>query len=452
MRGKGVNTQSIKILETMPINKLLVKLSIPSLIGILSYNLYNIINTIYVSRGINVYAAGGVAITFPLFLFLSALSTTLGAGASSVISRAIGENDLKKASRAAANTFLIFWVFAIIITITGLLHLDQLLYAMGVTDQLMPFAHAYTKIILIGTITSTGFSNLIRAEGSSKYAMYQWIIPIVANLILDPILIFVLDLGVRGAAIATVLSQGISVAMFLHYYFIFKKTQLNITVRDFILDQAIVKEICLIGIPSFIQMMSQSITILVINNILKTYNGDLYISAYGIVNKIVLFFIIPVQGLLQGMQPIIGYNYGAKIKKRVEKTFLYALYAGGVYGVISTVGIMLLSKSLLYLFTNDVTMIEIGSRMLKIIGIGMFFLSVQMIHTTYFQSVGKSKISLFLSLCNNIVCVIPTLFLFSAIGGLKIVWFAIPVSNIVACVISVLCMKCEAKRNEICLE
>lgn len=292
-----MNEQRTEKLADTPINKLIWKLSIPSFVGIITYNLYNIIDTIYITRGVSSYASGGLAITFPLFILLSAISSTMGAGAASIISRAIGKNDIEKANKTAANTFVVFWLIALLITFFGLIYLDKILYAMGVTDQLLPYAREYTRIILIGAVTSTGFSSLIRAEGSSKYAMYQWIIPIIANIVLDPILIFAFHLGIRGAAIATVLSQCISVGLFINYYFFSRKTQLSLRINHFILDIRIIGEIGLIGIPSFVQMASQSLTIIIINNVLRAYGGDLYISTYGIVNKIVVFCSYRFKGL-----------------------------------------------------------------------------------------------------------------------------------------------------------
>ena len=239
-------------------------MSIPSIIGILSYNLYNVVDTIYISRGIGAYAAGGLAITFPLFILLAAISSTLGSGAASIISRALGKMEMGKANRVAANTFAIFWTVAILITIFGLIYVEELLYAMGVTENLMPYAREYTRIILLGAVTSTGFSSLIRAEGSSKYAMYQWVIPVSANIILDPIFIFVFHLGLQGAAIATVISQCISVVMSVYYFFFSGKSHLNIKLRHFLPDLKIIGEILIIGLPSFIQMASYSLTIVII--------------------------------------------------------------------------------------------------------------------------------------------------------------------------------------------
>ena len=439
-RDIDVDNKSIVMLEDTPINKLIWKLSIPSFIGIISYNLYNIINTIYISRGIGAYAAGGLAVTFPLFIFLSAISSTMGAGAASVISRALGENNIEKAGRAAANTFVVFWGIALLITILGLIFLSTILFVMGVTDKLLPYANEYTRVVLIGAVTSTGFSSLIRAEGSSKYAMYQWIIPVAANMILDPILIFAVHLGVTGAAVATVLSQCISVAMFVYYYFLSSKTQLKIRLKYFIPDFRIIVEICSIGMPSFIQMASQSFTIIIINNVLRKYGGDLYISTYGIVNKITVFLIIPVQGILQGIQPIIGYNYGAGKKQRVMQTLKYSGKLTGYYGIICYILIVIFTKFVLYPFTSKLDIINIGTGMLKIICIGLAFSGTQMILVSYFQAIGKSTISFVLSLCNYVLCFVPVLLIFSILGGLKLIWYAFPASNIVSFGITYLCI------------
>lgn len=199
-----------QMMEETPMGRLLWKMSGPSVIGVMAYNLYNVFDTVFVSRGAGTDAVGGVAVSFPLFILLSAVSSTLGNGAASVISRALGEGDREKAAKAAANTFALFYAVALLITVFGNLWLDELLHFMGVTDTLMPYARAYTRIILLGAVTSTGFSSLIRAEGSSRYAMYIWVIPMGANIMLDCILVFVFRMGVVGAAVGTVAGQGIS--------------------------------------------------------------------------------------------------------------------------------------------------------------------------------------------------------------------------------------------------
>lgn len=428
------------ILGEAPIGKLIWKMSIPAIIGILSYNLYNIVDTIYISRGIGAYAAGGIAITFPLFILLSAISTTLGAGAASIISRSLGKNDIKKASRVAANTFTVFWSVAILITIFGLIYMEELLYAMGVTVKLMPYAKEYTRIILIGAMTSTGFSNIIRAEGSSRYAMYQWVIPVTANIILDPIFIFALRFGIQGAAIATVISQCISVVMSVYYFFLSGKSHLKFKLRHFILDFKIIGEIIMIGLPSFIQLASHSLTIVIINNVLRKYGGDLAISTYGIASKISVFLMIPLQGIIQGIQPIIGYNYGSNVRIRVNETLSRSSVIAVGYGILISLTLFLLSEQLIFIFSSDAEIIHLGSNILRITCLGTAFSGVHMIQAAYFQAVGKSRISLVLSLSNYILCFVPALMLLSGLFGLNGVWFSFPLSSIIALGISSFCI------------
>ena len=423
-----------------PVNKLIWKLSVPSMIGILVYNLYNIFDTIYIARGVGAYAAGGLAVTIPLFIFLSAVSNTMGAGAGSIISRAIGKGDIEKASRVAANTFGFFWICALLITLFGLIFLDYLLYGMGVTEKLMPYAKTYTRIILLGAVASTGFSSLIRAEGSSTYAMLQWVVPVTANIILDPILIFGFGMGVNGAALATVISQGISLFFCLRYFFLSGKTQLSIRLCHFKPDRKIIGEILSIGMPSFIQLTGRSLIIILINNVLRSYDGDLAISAYGIVNKITTFLMIPVYGMLQGIQPIIGYNHGAGLKIRVRKTLSYASLAAGLTGIMLTFILLFLSERLFSVFSTDSEFIWIGSRILKITCLGLAFSGVHMIQVSYFQAVGRAFLSLMLSLCNYLLCFIPVLFILIWIKGMDGVWFSFPLSGIIALGISSVCI------------
>ncbi len=287
-------------------------------------------------------------------------------GAVSIISIAFGKKDIEKANRVAGNTFMVFWTVAILITIFGLVYLEELLYAMGVTESLMPYAREYTRIILLGAVTSTGFSSLIRAEGSSKYAMYQWIIPISANIILDPILIFVFYLGIRGAAIGTVISQCISVAMCVYYFFLSGKSHMGIKLRHFLSDTIIIGEILMSGFPSFIRLASQSLTIVIINNVLRKYGGEFTIGIYGIVSKITVFLLLPLQGIIQGIQPVIGYNYGSGAKSRVSETLRCSSVIAAGYGVLMSLFLFVLSDKLMVIFSTDAEIIHRGSNILRI--------------------------------------------------------------------------------------
>lgn len=425
-----------RMMEETSMGRLLWKMSGPSVIGVMAYNLYNVFDTAFVSWGAGTDAVGGVAVSFPLFILLSAVSSTLGNGAASVISRALGEGNREKAAKAAANTFALFYAVALLITVFGNLWLDELLHFMGVTDTLMPYARAYTRIILLGAVTSTGFSSLIRAEGSSRYAMYIWVIPMGANILLDCILIFVFRMGVVGAAVGTVAGQGISMAMSIYYFYISGKSVLHIRLRHFILEAAIIGEVTGIGIPSFLQLSGQSTALIIVNQFLRKYGGDLAISSYGIANRIIVFFLFPIQGISQGLQPVIGYNKGAGKPDRVRKALYTASVMSAFYGIAAYLLTVLMSDIFMRLFTSDPAVIETGSHILVIVNIALLFTGIQNMQTTYFQAAGKKIMSLILALCGQLLCFVPAVFVLSRLYGLEGVWYAFPVSAVAALIIS----------------
>lgn len=419
-----------------PIGKLIWSMSIPSIIGVMAYNVYNLFDTIFISHGARMDALGGVAVSFPLFLFLSAISSTLGGGAASVMSRAFGENDQERAAKAAGNTMGLFYLTAILVTVLGLLFLEPMLYAMGVTDTLLPYAKRYTGIILLGAVTSTGFSSLIRAEGNSRYAMYIWVIPLSANIVLDILFIFGLGLGETGAALGTVLAQSISMYMSIYYFFLSGKSILSLTLRHFIPDWRILREVILIGIPSFLQLSGYSVSILIVNVFLKKYSGDLGLSTYGIVSKINTLLLFPITGLAQGIQPIIGYNQGAGKNRRVKETLGKAYRIAAGYSVVTYGIILCFAPIMLRMFTPENEVIDTGSTILKIINTGLMFSSLQYIQSTYFQAIGKKLTSALLALCNQVICFVPAIFVMSSLYKENGIWFSFPVSAMLALIVS----------------
>ena len=425
-----------RMMEEMPVGRLLWKMAGPSVIGVMAYNLYNVFDTAFVSRGAGADAVGGVAVSFPLFLFLSAVSSTLGSGAASVISRALGEQDREKAAGAAANTFLMFYTTAVLITVFGLIWLDELLHFMGVTDTLLPYAKAYTRIILLGAVTSTGFSNLIRAEGNSRYAMYIWVIPMGANIVIDCTLIFVLKMGVIGAAIGTVAGQAVSMAMSIWFFYLSGKSVHHFRLRHFKPDPRLMWEVIGIGIPSFLQLSGQSVSMIVVNQFLRRYGGDLALSSYGIAYKIVVFFLFPLQGLSQGLQPVIGYNKGAGRRRRVRQAVRTASAAAGVYGICAYLITVLFAEIFMKIFTADTAVIEMGVHILVIVNSAVLFSGIQSVQTTWFQAEGKKIISLIMALCGQLLCFVPAVWILSRLYGLEGVWFAFPAAALLSLVLS----------------
>ena len=424
------------LLENTPIWTLIAKMSLPSVIGVMAYSIYNLCDTLFISQGEGINALGGVAVSFPLFLLLSAVSSTLGGGAASMMSRAFGEKDPEKAARIAANKFLVFYTTAILVTILGLVFLDPLLYVMGVTDTLLPYARSYTRIILLGAVTSTGFSNLIRAEGDSKYAMYIWVIPMSANIVLDVLFIFGLHMGVIGAALGTVLSQCMSMVMSIYFFFFSGRSILRFSLKYFRPDIRLLGEMIGIGIPSFFQMSGMSFAIIITNQFLRKYGGDLAISTYGIVNKILTFFMFPIMGLMQGIQPIIGYNRGARKDARVKEPLRKGILSAGIYGIAACLVLWFFASQIMYVFTSDQEVIRMGSAILAMIGTSIVFSGIQNIEAGYFQSIGKKGCSMILVLLNQVICFIPVMSILGCYYGQQGIWYSFPVSAALALGIS----------------
>lgn len=440
--------KSEAILEQESVHTLIWKMAIPSIIGIMSYNLYNILDTIWIAKGVGTLAAGAISITSPLFFLLSAVSTTLGSGAGSVISRALGEEDTEKTAKATANTFVVFYLIAIVVTIVGLIYLEKLLYGLGATKVLMPYAKDYARITLIGCVTSTAFSGLIRAQGNSRYAMYVWLLPMVINIILDPLCIFFLQMGVTGAAVSNLIAQIISVIMSVYFFFFSNKSLIQIKLRHIRLNGKILKEIILTGLPSFIQLFGYSITILIVNRILKEYAGETAISTYAIVTKINMFLIIPINGLVQGIQPIIGYSYGARRKDRVRNVLKTASFFTSIYAAMAIFLVFLAAIYMMQLFTFDQQVIDLGQHILKIISIGIGFTGLQSIQTVFFQAIGKIKITMFLSFCNSFICFVPSVMIGVYFFGVNGVWYSFLISTMLTLSISSLCMACHFRKGK----
>lgn len=423
-----------------PIGKLIWKMSVPSVVGVLAYNVYNLFDTIFVSRWAGMDAVGGVVVSFPLFLVLSAVSSTLGGGAASVAARALGENNGEEAARAAGNAMALYYLTAAAVTVFGLLFLEPLLYVMGVTDALLPYAKRYMRIILLGAVTGTGFSSLIRAEGSSRYAMCIWVIPMSANIAFDILFIAGLRLGETGAALGTVLAQSISMGMSIYYFFLSGKSVLKLSRRHFIPDREVLREILLIGIPSFLQTAGYGISILAVNVFLKKYGDTSDIGTYGIVNKINLLLLFPVTGLAQGIQPIIGYNHGAGGEERVWKTLRLALRVSAVYGIAAYLAVFLGPRGLLRLFTEETAVIETGSEILRIVNCGLAFCGMQYIQAAYFQAVGKKLAAAVLALCGQALCFIPAAAVLSRCLGRQGIWISFPAAAVLAFAVSSFCV------------
>ena len=303
------------------VGPLLVKLSVPAIIGMVVHGLYNLVDTIFIGRFVGTLGIGGIAIAFPVQMILMAVGLTLGVGGASIISRRMGEGDLDGASHALGNMAVLSLVCGLVCLILGLLILEPLLRLFGATDALLPYARAYLQVILTGSpllIFSMAAGSAARAEGNAQVAMASMVIGAVLNIILDPLFIVFLGLGVQGAAIATVISVTIS-SLFLIRYFLSGNSDLGFSLDHLRLKWALVKEIIAVGSSDFVRSAAMSLTTALFNNILKSFGGEVPIAAFGLIFRILTFVFMPLVGIAQGAQPIIGFNYGAKQFDRVKK-------------------------------------------------------------------------------------------------------------------------------------
>lgn len=431
---------SQKRLEEAKVGKLILEFSIPAIIGMMVNTLYNIIDRIFIGHieGIGELAMAGVGITMPLMTIILAFGMLIGIGTATKISIKLGEHDKEAAEKHLGNAFTLIIIASIFLTIFGLLFTNPLLKMFGASDNIIGYGQEFIQIIFIGCIfnmISFGLNHSIRSDGSPRIAMASMLISAIINIILDPIFIFGLGLGVRGGALGTVVAQFISSTWIL-YYFTKGSSILKIRKKNLKLDKKVVLSIFAIGISPFSMQIAQSAVQVVANNSLQLYGGDLAVGAMTIVNSLAMVFLMPIFGLNQGLQPIIGYNFGAKKYDRVKQAVKYGIMAATVIVVTGFIVIEVFSRSLVMIFNNDPSLIEATSYGMKIFLFMLPLVGAQIIITNYFQSIGRVKISMFLSLLRQVIILIPCLIIMPRFIGLTGVWAAGATSDFLSVIIT----------------
>ena len=422
------------------ISKLLLEFSIPAIIGMLVTTLYNIVDRIYIGniKDVGGLALTGVGITMPITTIIMAFGMLIGIGASARISLKLGQHQREEAEKHLGNSLTLILIASVLITVIGFLFMHNILSLFGASPETEIYAKQYMQIIFIGTIFNVlgfGLNYSIRSDGSPKIAMLSMLIGAGINIILDPVFIFMFGMGVRGAAIATVISQ-ITSAIWILYYFTKGKSNLKIKKEHLALDKSVVLSIFSIGISPFSMQIAQSVVQVVSNNALKTYGGDLAIGAMTIINSVTMIFLMPIFGLNQGSQPIIGFNYGAKKYHRVKETVKYATIVATIIVSIGWLVTQFAPELLISAFNRDEQLTEIAVTGMRIYLFMMPVIGAQIISSTYFQSVGKAKISMFLSLLRQCILLIPFLIILPKIFGLTGVWLVGPFSDLMSAIIT----------------
>lgn len=430
-------TSNVERLGTERIGSLLWEMSSQTTLSLLVYALYSVTDTYFLSVGINSRAAAGASIIAPVLIALGGVATTVGAGGASVVSRSLGEKNPERAAKAVANTFLIFWSTALVITLFGSLFIRRIVYWFGATESVAPYAITYGRIIFLGAIFSTGFSTIVRADGNIRYSTAMWIIPVVTNTILCWLFIMVLHLGVAGAALATVIGgQALSAGMSMYFFFFRKNRSYQIRLAYFRPDLAIMKEVITVGFPSLIKGLSASLLAVITNNLLKMMGGDGALGIYAIVGRLISGLGTPQTGIVQGMQPILGYNYGLKQFERVRKTIFYSLGSSVAYGLLVWALSMLFPAAMIGLLSKEPEIIAEGQNALRLMSLVFPVGGISVMVAAYFQAVGRAKEALVLTLGGVLLVKLPVLLVVSGLFSLDGIWVSEAVSELILCVLA----------------
>ena len=437
-------------LGTERIPKLLKQYAVPAIIAMTASSLYNMVDAIFIGHGVGPYAISGLALTFPFMNLAAAFGTLVGVGASTMASMLLGQKNYDIARKVLGNVVVLNFIIGLLFTIVALVFLNPILYFFGASENTISYAREYMEIILAGNVITHiyfGLNSLLRSAGHPKKAMAATIMTVLLNAVLDPLFIFTFDMGIRGAAVATILAQIVALILVV-VWFCDKRELIHFERGIFRLEKRIVKDSIVIGLAPFLMNFVACFVVIIINMRLKTYGGDLAIGAYGIVNRISFVFIMIVSGLTQGMQPIAGYNYGARQMSRVyevlKKTLLYAT-------VVLTVGFLigeLCPGLVVAIFTDDPELVEKSIKGMRLV-VGMFpLVSLSMVIGNFFQSIGKPKQAIFLSLSRQVVFLIPSLWILPMFFDIAGVWVSFMVSDFLASVVAVILLLNFIRKNK----
>lgn len=433
------NQQSEK-LGKEPLRKLFFTMAIPSVLAQLINVLYNIVDRIYIGhiKDIGSLALTGVGVTFPIIMVVSAFSAFAGQGGAPLASILLGAKDQEKAEKVLGSSTALLLVFSISLTLIFQILKTPLLYAFGASDNVIGFAQDYIGLYLWGTIfvmLSLGLNTFISGQGNAKTAMFSVLIGAVTNIILDPIFIFVMNMGVKGAALATVISQAFS-AIWVVNFLISKKSSLKIKRENLKLDMKFVKKIGSLGCSPFIMQSAESLVLLTLNSGLQKYGGDLYVGSMSILISVLQLIFVPVSGIAQGVQPIISYNFGAGNRERVVKTFkallIVCLMATMFMGGIA----VLFPNFYVKMFTESEELMKLTSKMMPIFTLGMCIFGIQQSIQVTFLAMGQAKFSIFIALLRKVILLVPLAIILPRFLGVKGIYYAEPMADITSVVVA----------------
>jgi putative MATE family efflux protein len=425
-------------LGTENIGKLLIRYAIPAIIAMTASSLYNITDSIFIGHGVGALAISGLALTFPLMNLAAAFGSLVGMGAATLMSVRLGQKDYDTANKILGNVFILNIILGLTYTVVVLLFLDPILCFFGASAATLPYAHQYMKVILFGNVVThmyMGLNAMLRSTGRPQKAMYATLWSVLINLVLNPLFIFVFKWGIQGSALATVISQTVMLAWQIKI-FSNKKHFIHLKRDTFKLKRKIVVDSLTIGLSPFLMNAASCLIIVIINQGLIRYGGDLAVGAYGIVNRVVFLFAMIVMGFNQGMQPIAGYNYGAGQYERVTEVLKKTIYMATGVMILSFIFGELFPHAVASVFTTDTTLINMAAEGLRIVLIFFPIVGFQMVTTNFFQSINMAGKAIFLSLTRQLLFLLPCLIILPQIFGVKGVWYSMPSADLAASMVS----------------
>ena len=431
-----------KRLGAEPIPRLIFSLALPAVAAQLINVLYNIVDRIYIGHmeGAGDLALTGVGITLPILMVISAFSAFVGMGGAPLASIRLGEGDHKGAERILGNSMTLLMIISVTLTVLFLAFKRPLLYLFGASGNLIGYADSYLTIYLIGTIfvqISLGLNTYISAQGNAKTAMLSVLIGAIANIILDTILIFWAGLGVSGAALATIFSQALS-AVWVMRFLLSEKSVIRLRRQNMKLDRKIVGSIAALGVSPFLMQSTESLVNVVFNSGLQKYGGDLYVGSMTIMQSVMQLIVVPINGFGQGVQPIISYNYGARLEGRVRQTFRVLITITVSVAAAMCLLVVFFPAAFASIFTQKQELIDLTARMLPVFMAGIFAFGAQMGCQATFLALGQSKISLFLALLRKVILLVPLALILPRFFGVEGIYFSEPIADILSAATAVL--------------
>lgn len=426
-------------LRTGSIGKLLWEFSIPAIIGMLVNAFYNIVSRIFVGRGVGSIAIAAVTVALPIMTLLAAVAMLIGIGATALISIRLGEQKHEEVEKIAGNATLLLILLPLLLSGVYFLFADPLLKLFGASQEVLPYARDYVSIIMLGSAAMAiafGINNFIRAEGNPRYAMFTQIIGAVVNIILNYIFIFNLGWGIKGSALATIIGQTVSACWVLGY-FLLGRSKIKIRLKHFKIYLPIVAKIVTIGFAPFAMQIANTVQQTIMNKTLMAYGGDLALSAVGIIMSVAMLLLMPVVGISQGAQPLIGYNYGAQLHHRVKETLKKAMIAGISIATVGFIIIRAFATPVVALFSEgDTALTELTVQAMMMFFTALPIVGFQIVGANYFQAVGKPVQSTILSLSRQVLIFIPLLLILPKFMGIDGAWITAPIADVLAVTIT----------------